>query len=360
MRIFSAYYTHKPGGFCKRLYRLLGALHDRGDSVTYFTLDIPPDSFPARVPVTIIPFPFRNRSGLLFWSLFFLWAPVYLAIQALRLRPERIVVFGAIYSSLMLPSKILSRARLVLFMRSLAFRIDDITGKSSLIRSLSAFVERVGIKSADVVICMTHAMAKEVSEFASLSQSQIPILPNNIDRFCLERSGRSDRFVVGTAGVLDARKNVGFLLDAFAGDDLRRSNIDLIIAGDGPDKSKLEQRARDLNLSNVKFLGWVQDIKLFLSQIDLLIHPSLHEGMPNVVMEALSVDIPVLASDTPENSELLGAGAQLFILTDKDKLRGVILECSRRGEVFDAICLASKRATGRFDFNWEERAVSLI
>ncbi|MDZ4785063.1 MAG: hypothetical protein SGJ02_03190, partial [bacterium] len=69
MRVASVYYTHKPGGFCKRLYRLLNVLAEAQHQVTYFTLDQPPpSSLSTNINIRIIPFPFQDRSGLLFWG----------------------------------------------------------------------------------------------------------------------------------------------------------------------------------------------------------------------------------------------------------------------------------------------------
>ena len=45
MKVLSVYYTHKPGGFCKRLYRLLNAMQNSGHEVHYLCLDAPPNTW---------------------------------------------------------------------------------------------------------------------------------------------------------------------------------------------------------------------------------------------------------------------------------------------------------------------------
>src|SRR5262245_24794494 len=102
MRIYSLYYTHKPGGFCRRLYRLLNALAKAGHEVTYFTLDAPPaGALNPAIAVSILPFLFRRRHGLLFWLLFSSYLPVFCFWKARKRSPDRWVVFGPYYAAIL-------------------------------------------------------------------------------------------------------------------------------------------------------------------------------------------------------------------------------------------------------------------
>ncbi len=78
--------------------------------------------------------------------------------------------------------------------------------------------------------------------------------------------------------------------------------VQLAIAGDGPLLDVLEERARDLGLADrVRFLGWCDGIAALLAEADFLVCPSLHEPLGNVVIEAWSAGLPVIAttSDGP-------------------------------------------------------------
>ena len=74
------------------------------------------------------------------------------------------------------------------------------------------------------------------------------------------------------------------------------------IAGDGPLRSRLERLATRLGIvGRVRFLGWRADVPRLLAAADLLVCPSLHEPLGNVVIEAWSAGLPVVAtaSDGP-------------------------------------------------------------
>ena len=119
MKIYSLYYTHKPGGFCKRLYRLLNALAVDGHQVTYLSLDKPPPSLALNVNWYQIPFPIKVRSGFLFWSLFSIWATLFcLWISFCQGQAARWIIFSPYYASILAPSRLLLGNPLICFIRS--------------------------------------------------------------------------------------------------------------------------------------------------------------------------------------------------------------------------------------------------
>ena len=365
MHILSVYYTHKPGGFCKRLYRLLGALAGVGHTVHYFALDDPGAKLAAEVCFHKIPFPLARRSGLLFWTLFILWCPVYLTSQALRLPLERFVVFGAFYSAICLPARIIRRTPLILFMRSLVFKINELTDKPPLVRTLSNLVDTIGLRSASKVVCMSEAMKHEIEIFLGRPLKRCAVLPNDVPHIpsTVPRPPRDTGVLhLFTSGVLDRRKNVQLLLDALASVQvaLGSGRVTLTIAGDGPLVEVLKAYAAGHQLSACTFLGWVDDVTPHLRQADVLLHPSLHEGAPNSVLEALALEVPVLAADTPELRELLFHRELLFDPHDAAALAAKlqsIIETPSALEHLARLCTGRAR---ELRFDWDERAPALI
>ncbi len=121
-----------------------------------------------------------------------------------------------------------------------------------------------------------------------------------------------DRVRLLFLGRLVAIKGVDVLLDAFA-ELPRRSSLELIIAGDGPERGALEARAERLGLSDtVRFVGEVRGAGRdhFLANSDLMVVPSREledgrtEGMPVVVLEAIAAGTPVIVSATGGMVEL--------------------------------------------------------
>ena len=81
-----------------------------------------------------------------------------------------------------------------------------------------------------------------------------------------------------------------------------------LIAGEGPLRSALESRARAFELiqtGRVRFLGHREDVPALLAASDLLVLPSLYEGLPNVVLEAMNQGKAVVATDAPGTNELV-------------------------------------------------------
>ncbi len=99
-------------------------------------------------------------------------------------------------------------------------------------------------------------------------------------------------------GRLHPNKGFDLLLEALS----RTRNVALWIAGDGPLRSSLERLTSRLGIAGrVHFLGWREDVASLLAAADLLVCPSLHEPLGNVVIEAWSAGLPVVAtaSDGP-------------------------------------------------------------
>jgi glycosyltransferase involved in cell wall biosynthesis len=70
-----------------------------------------------------------------------------------------------------------------------------------------------------------------------------------------------------------------------------------ILVGDGPERSALESRALQLGIGpHIEFLGLRRDISQILSRFDVFVLPSLREGLPNAVLEAMAWGLPVVAT----------------------------------------------------------------
>jgi glycosyltransferase involved in cell wall biosynthesis len=89
----------------------------------------------------------------------------------------------------------------------------------------------------------------------------------------------------------------------------RRTAASLILLGEGPDRPRLEERARELAVSGqVVFVGSVADPAEHLRAADLFVLPSVAEGMSNSLLEAMATALPCVASAIGGNDDLLAEG----------------------------------------------------
>jgi glycosyltransferase involved in cell wall biosynthesis len=85
--------------------------------------------------------------------------------------------------------------------------------------------------------------------------------------------------------------------------------VRLVLIGDGPKRIDLEAEVNRLGIeSSVQFLGFRDDAVAWLNDFDAFVLPSLSEGIPRCIMEAMSVSVPVVASDIPGNRNLVSHG----------------------------------------------------
>lgn len=158
-----------------------------------------------------------------------------------------------------------------------------------------------------------------------------------------------DKRVLLTAGEMIPRKNQALLLEV-----LRRLNhpsLTLIILGHGKLQDELKVKAKALGVeAQVRFPGYRTDVFRFYGIADLFLFPSLQEGLPVAVMEAMAAGLPVVASGVRGNRDLIlpGKGGELLsphCATDWEKVVSILLgDCKKR----EAYGLYNRQRIGAF------------
>jgi glycosyltransferase involved in cell wall biosynthesis len=121
--------------------------------------------------------------------------------------------------------------------------------------------------------------------------------------------------VVGHVGSFRRQKNHRFLLDVARSVASRRRDVFFLLVGDGPGRPAFEQRLREENLTGrVRVLGERPDVPaLMLGAMDSFLLPSLHEGLPRVLVEAQAAGLPCLASSAIDSEAAAYRGAVRFL-----------------------------------------------
>ncbi|PIZ34361.1 MAG: glycosyltransferase family 4 protein [Alphaproteobacteria bacterium CG_4_10_14_0_8_um_filter_37_21] len=120
-------------------------------------------------------------------------------------------------------------------------------------------------------------------------------------------------------GRLCIQKDHVTLIKAFAKLQEKYSTLKLTIYGEGPERANLEKLILDLNLTDCIFLpGTTADIDQKLFKSDMFVFPSLYEGFPNALCEAMAIGLPVIGSDCSGNVDVIQHNDNGIIFKQKD------------------------------------------
>lgn len=140
----------------------------------------------------------------------------------------------------------------------------------------------------------------------------------DVTRFACDRPAARE-VILGTACRLEPVKGIATLLEAIAILAAQHPSIHLQIAGEGSLRTRLEEQAARLSLSqNVSFLGWRSDMAPLLQSWSIFVQPSLDEGFGVAALEAMASGLPVVAADAGGLRELVEDGTTGFLVPPRD------------------------------------------
>ncbi len=137
-------------------------------------------------------------------------------------------------------------------------------------------------------------------------------IPNGVDTEAFRPAERGINTIpiAVFVGRLERPKRLDILLAAW---QQLAVPADLLVAGDGTLRRLLQEQAQKLGLHDVKFLGNREDVHEILREADVFVLPSEREGMPNVLLEAMSCGLACVASGVGAVPELLGGGVGVMV-----------------------------------------------
>jgi glycosyltransferase involved in cell wall biosynthesis len=133
---------------------------------------------------------------------------------------------------------------------------------------------------------------------------------------------RPDEKVVGTVGRLDAQKGVTYFLKAAARVLSRKHDVRFLIAGDGHLLDEHREEARTLGIADrIVFAGFWDDVPAFQSLLDVQVFPSIYEGTPLTVFEAMSMSRPIVSTTVDGLGEVLRDRKNALLVSPRDDER---------------------------------------
>jgi glycosyltransferase involved in cell wall biosynthesis len=195
--------------------------------------------------------------------------------------------------------------------------ISSIRARNPAKPSWQRWLGRKSLRWADKVIVNSRELVSYVCEMEGVRRDHVTVIPNGVEDLLARSAGLRDSYrkqigvtsdvvVLGWVGRLCEQKNVGLLLQACARLPVDLPRWKILVVGDGPERALFSGQIDKLHLQDrLVWLGERDDVEGWLAAMDLFIHTADFEGMPNAVMEAMAMGLPVVASDVDGTRELI-------------------------------------------------------
>jgi glycosyltransferase involved in cell wall biosynthesis len=192
-------------------------------------------------------------------------------------------------------------------------------------------IQKITAKNADKIIVPSKYL-KNIVKTWGVEENKIKVIYNAFTpitisekRKDLRKKFNIDKFTIFTIGRLVPWKGFSLLIDILK--DF--PDLELIIAGDGPDRKKLEEKVKKLELDKrVRFTGKIKhkEVYEYKKACDLFILNTGYEGFSHNLLEALYIGIPIITTKVGGNPELI-----------KDNFNGLLVSYNNKKEITEAI-----------------------
>lgn len=203
---------------------------------------------------------------------------------------------------------------------------------------------------AKYIVSCSETLRRDIIKKEKLPRHKVVTIRNCIDPSMYvvkeERTAIRNRFSIGdetvfiTTASLSNRKGHSYLIDALSEIKKKGKSFKCFFAGDGPLRNALYKRCQERGLfDNVIFLGSVENIADYLKASDVFILPSIFEGLPIALIEAMYMGLPCVVTDVGANRELI-----------THEQNGIIVQSGSKQELENAIlsCLENKDKLSKF------------
>jgi glycosyltransferase EpsD len=188
-------------------------------------------------------------------------------------------------------------------------------------------VEKLCSKCTDLLITTNGEDYNRASRWKTTMVKYVPGIGVCADKFnsCLcDREGlrlsfgfENDDFVLMSTGQISVRKNQEAIINAIS--KINNPKIKYLLVGTGELEDRLKLLVKELKLEDrVVFAGYRRDIGNLLHAVDAFVFPSLQEGLPVALMEAMAAGLPIVCSNIRGNIDLIDDGKGGCLVSPKD------------------------------------------
>lgn len=200
---------------------------------------------------------------------------------------------------------------------------NDPMARSSIERKILNFI----YKKASILVCQTNKVAEYyqnqgVKRTCVIRNPLILKNPTGVD------AKTSESYFI-TVGRLDRQKNYRMLINAFAKSTKEGCSDKLLILGDGPDRTELSKQIQILGMSEkIILMGRKKNVNDYLVNAKAFIMSSNYEGLPNAMLEAMAMGLPIISTDY-----FTGATREFI-----DEKNGRVVPVNDESQMMKAIC----------------------
>lgn len=350
----SSVYPPKLGGIEKVVRSLAKTQKENGEDVSVITSDqgikdgdVLPDDFPV---LRLRSFVFANTT--IIPSLFF---------RLLKLKRTDVAHIHIAQAFVPETTWLASKVKHFKYVAQIHLDVPPSGPAGFLLKVYKPLILKRVLRSAKFVAVFTKDQKAETEKKYKLSSSQVVVMPNGVEDEFYFDSARSlhkkPRLLF--VGRLNYQKNLQQIFHALEGVS---DQFETTIVGSGEMEVELKQLASSLKLKNVNFVGRKggNDLLKQYKRSDIFILSSEREGMPLVLLEAMAMGLPVIATNVTGNRDVIANGKNglLVPLNDSNAFRQALLKIKADTKLYKSLSQSARETSSKY--NWEKVATKFI
>lgn len=378
MKLMTAMYTFKRGGSYDRFKMMLEAFLEREWEVHCLSL--------TRIHIEhplfynhVLYFPFKKADSFMgkLWVLSL--CPLWSVWIGWRKGIDLIIAFGLLYAFILSFSKCFLKKKMVTLIRGDSHFSFQIKNSYKYTLSLNRGIENIGLYFSDRIITNNTAFQDMILKRLGNRNyievrvlfNHIPFIPiphlRDISKTRAQYRISGDAKILVTAGILNRGKNIEVLIRCLP--KIKMKSLHLFIIGDSSTEADFQYKEFLKTLvkewkveEQVSFVGWIEKEELWNIYLasDLFILPSLSEGMPNAMLEALGAGLPSIGSNIPGIKDALHYDDLLFDPVDEKNLTDQIQKFFSDKLFSDKVKGLCEKRKDLFCFDWKENLFQMV